>query len=651
MTKPIQGNMRTFMRDRKICVIVPTYNNSGTLASLLSDVAKYCDDIIVVNDGSTDDTPGILTSFGEQITVLSYPENRGKGYALKTGFRHALSNGFDYAITIDSDGQHYADNIPDFVRAIVEYPGALIVGERDLSNVDINAKSSFANKFSNFWFRLQTGINLRDTQTGYRAYPLQHLHGLSLLTSRYEAELMLLVAAAWNGVPIHSIPIKVYYPPQEERVSHFRPAKDFTRISILNTFLCIGALLYGLPMKVVNSVRQKRLFNIEWKLMTHKKGVKKEAATTLSRLVRSLYGLSFFLFWSILFFTPYSYLSCGIGKPTEKKKLRLHRRLQSLSRYIVEHYPGGKTQYLNLNASDFETPAVIVCNHQSMLDLPLLMATHPKLVFLTNDWVWNSPYFGGLIKRAEYLPVNAGMDNILPGLRNLAERGYSIVVFPEGTRSADCRIARFHQGAFHIAAELGLDIRPAVIHGAGHYLPKKDFMFRRGLVTLSFLDRIPQSELKDMPLRKQASMVRNIISTAYSELEHQKENAQYFRPLVKYKYAWRGWKIVDRYKKEDKKLDEFRNIIEENIPSVSEPYPEINVRILGSGIGVLPLYYALVNKRADVYAYEEDINLHNVAASTPGLPTNLHFIHAVFPEDYDTTGNPQIPTLTYDLRK
>ena len=176
-------------------------------------------------------------------------------------------------------------------------------------------------------------------------------------------------------------------------------------------------------------------------------------------------------------------------------------------------------------------------------------------------------------------------------------------------------------------------------------------MFRRGLVTLNFLDRIPQSELKDMPLRKQASMVRNIITNAYSELEHQRENALYFRPLVKYKYAWRGWKIVDRYKKEDKKLDEFINIIEENLPSAYEPYPEINVRILGSGIGVLPLYYALVNKRANVYAYEEDINLHNIAASTPGLPTNLHFIHAVFPEDYYTTGNPDIPTQTYDLRK
>ncbi len=242
MSAPTRENLIATMRALKVCVLMPTYNNGGTAGHVVSDILGYADDIIVVNDGSTDNTASVLQSFGDRITVVDYERNRGKGHALRTGFRKARTMGYDYVITIDADGQHYASDIPLFVKAIAEYPGALVVGARDLSGVDINGKSSFANKFSNFWFHVQTGCRLPDTQTGYRAYPLRHLHGLGLLTSRYEAELELLVFASWHGTEIVSIPISVYYPPQAERVSHFRPALDFTRISILNTVLCAGAV-------------------------------------------------------------------------------------------------------------------------------------------------------------------------------------------------------------------------------------------------------------------------------------------------------------------------------------------------------------------------------------------------------------------------
>ena len=177
--------------------------------------------------------------------------------------------GYSYAITIDSDGQHYPSDIPLFVRAIVENPGALIVGQRNLKDVDINGKSAFANKFSNFWFTVQTGIKLKDTQTGYRAYPLKSINGINFLTNRYEAELELLVLLAWKGVKIVSIPISVYYPPQAERVSHFKPALDFTRISILNTILCFGCLLYGFPSIFYSRIKNRRFFNGEFLSLIH----------------------------------------------------------------------------------------------------------------------------------------------------------------------------------------------------------------------------------------------------------------------------------------------------------------------------------------------------------------------------------------------
>ena len=107
--------------------------------------------------------------------------------------------------------------------------------------------NTFANRFSNFWFTIQTGIRLPDTQTGFRLYPLKRLSGTRFVTSRYEAELELLVFAAWAGVELVSVPVRVFYPSQEERVTHFRPVADFARISVLNTVLCFLAVVYGWP--------------------------------------------------------------------------------------------------------------------------------------------------------------------------------------------------------------------------------------------------------------------------------------------------------------------------------------------------------------------------------------------------------------------
>lgn len=624
------------MRRLGICVLIPTYNNAGTVTDVISDVLEYTDDVIVVNDGSTDTTSHKLSAFGDRIKVVAYSKNRGKGFALKTGFKAAKENGYKYAITLDSDGQHYAENIPDFVRAIAEHPGALIVGERDLTNVDINGKSSFANKFSNFWFTVQTGRRLRDTQTGYRAYPLDRLYGLGLLTSRYEAELELLVFASWHGVEIVSIPIRVYYPPQSERISHFRPGLDFTRISILNTILCGGAVLYGLPVRTWNLFAQKRLFGREMTFFTRKRGEKKEAATTLGRLGRSIYGLLFFLVWSMCVFRPFSYLYFKVGKNNEEKKYRYHKILRNISATLTRMFPGCKTTIENPEGENFERPALIICNHQSHLDLPVLMSVHPKMIFLTNDWVWNNPFYGGIIHKAEYLPVSRGIEEIIPQLKDLRDRGYSIVVFPEGTRSADCSILRFHQGAFMLGRELNLDIVPMVLHGAGHYLPKKDFMFRRGEMTLRILPRVKAGGAGEKLLREEASQYRKLIKEQYNLQADRKETADYFRSLVLYKYAYRGWKTVSECKKALKEAVRFENVI-----NGGKKYRK--VRIINSGIGIFSLLYALVNKNTEVYAFESNEKDWNIASETADLPSNLHYIHAVWEsefgldEDYDLT--------------
>jgi glycosyltransferase involved in cell wall biosynthesis len=228
------------------CVLIPTYNNEQTLAAVIHAVGTYTQQVVVVNDGSTDNTESILQQF-PFIHKVSYSPNRGKGNALKMGFRHALELGYRYAITIDSDGQHYAHDLPAFLLAIEEQPGALIIGARNMEQENVPGKSSFGNRFSNFWFWVETGIHLPDTQSGYRLYPLEPMRDMRFFTRKYEFEIETPVRIAWKGIKVISIPVSVYYPPAEERITHFRPFKDFTRISILNTFLTFTALLWIHP--------------------------------------------------------------------------------------------------------------------------------------------------------------------------------------------------------------------------------------------------------------------------------------------------------------------------------------------------------------------------------------------------------------------
>lgn len=240
----------------KYVVLIPTYNNHSTICDVVSRTIAMVIDVVVVNDGSTDDTLLRLEKLQKEkpFTIVSHGTNKGKGCALKTGFAKALEMGYTHVVTIDADGQHFPEDIPSLLRAGERFPEAIIVGSRSFGDDNMPEGNVFANKFSNFWFTVQTLQRLPDTQTGFRLYPLKHVGGLRVLTSRYEAELEMLVFSAWQGTKLIPVPVRVYYPVQEERVTHFRPRMDFVRISILNTVLCILAIVYGGPRMLFNAL-------------------------------------------------------------------------------------------------------------------------------------------------------------------------------------------------------------------------------------------------------------------------------------------------------------------------------------------------------------------------------------------------------------
>ena len=281
------------------CVIVPTYNNHKTLRKVLDSVLDFTSNVIIVNDGSTDETSEILKSYSA-LTQIHHPENLGKGRALRNGFRKAIEMKFEYAITIDSDGQHFASDIPNFIAEIQKEPNSLLIGSRNMRQENVPKKSSFGNKFSNFWFKFETGIKLEDTQSGFRLYPL-NLIPKKFYTNKFEFEIEVIVRSAWKRITVKNIPIQVLYDPAE-RVSHFRPFHDFTRISILNTVLVTNALLYIKPRDFFRRAKKKgfKKFFLEDILESKDSNFKKSAAIALGIFI----GISpFWGFQTILLFT------------------------------------------------------------------------------------------------------------------------------------------------------------------------------------------------------------------------------------------------------------------------------------------------------------------------------------------------------------
>lgn len=296
--KPILSKQE-LLDSTSFCVIVPTYNNHKTLKKVLDSILDFTQNIIIVNDGSTDETNEILKQYS-QFTQIHHPKNLGKGRALRNGFRKAIELNFEYAITIDSDGQHFASDIPSFIEEIQNQPNSLLIGSRNMTQENVPKKSSFGNKFSNFWFKFETGIELQDTQSGFRLYPLK-LIPKRFYTNKFEFEIEVIVRSAWKGIVVKNIPIQVLYDPAE-RVSHFRPFRDFTRISILNTVLVTNALLYIKPRDFFRRAKKKgfKKFFLEDILESNDSNFTKSASIALGIFI----GISpFWGFQTILLFT------------------------------------------------------------------------------------------------------------------------------------------------------------------------------------------------------------------------------------------------------------------------------------------------------------------------------------------------------------
>lgn len=230
----------TDIRDA-IAVVVPVFNHPQRLREVVERCLAAHPQVFVVDDGSSKD-PAVLLE-GLEVTMLRHAHNLGKGAAMRTAARHAASLGRTHIITVDADGQHYPEDIPNIIAAIARHPADIIIGVRGFEGSGAPGASRFGRAFGNFWVRVQTGADAGDIQSGFRAYPVEILTALGTFTRRYAFEVEIVVRTLWAGRGVRTVPVRVHYPSKEERVTHFRALRENLVLSLLNTHLTIRSIV------------------------------------------------------------------------------------------------------------------------------------------------------------------------------------------------------------------------------------------------------------------------------------------------------------------------------------------------------------------------------------------------------------------------
>ena len=373
--------------------------------------------------------------------------------------------------------------------------------------------------------------------------------------------------------------------------------RSLGEVTVIGMFIVV-AMAYYLPP-------------VMFRWLTEKNGAKRDIPLTLKRLVYSLYALVGYVLLMFLFAYPYTFFHFLIQGNSSDSKLKYHRFLQRMSRFLLRRIPGVKVSISGV--TDFDKPSVIVANHQSHIDLICLMALTPKVVFFTNDWVWKNPIYGYVLRKADCFPVHDGIEENMDRIRSLVARGYSLVIFPEGTRTLDGKVGRFHKGAFYVASELGLDITPVFIHGAYDVLPKTDFMLREGSVQVEVGVRIPCRE----DYRAMTKECHRMFVARYSEICKELETPEYLSKYVRYKYLYKGADVESRCRKALSRVKDAGFLFE--TPSGN------HFEIHDCGQGEYALIFALMHPEIKVDAYDKDEDNIMLASNCSCLPDNLHF--------------------------
>ena len=326
---------------------------------------------------------------------------------------------------------------------------------------------------------------------------------------------------------------------------------------------------------------------------------RRQGPYTLWGVAKSVFAFAYFVLGALLLNVVGFGLKV-VPANQDRKKLFYHWLLSRFTGSLIRVMANVKKTYINETGERFATPAVVIANHQSFLDILLLVMQTPKLLLLTNDWVWNSPFFGAVVRMADYLPAAHGTEEILPGLREKVAQGYSIVIFPEGTRSADGTIQRFHKGAFFLAEQLGLDILPILIHGSGETMRKNRFYLNDGHMTLKYLLRITPTDPRfGAGYAARTKGISHYFRAQYAQLAAEAENPGYYHNRLIGNYLYKG-PVLEWYAKVKVRMEDSYRVFDGLLPRQGR------ILDVGCGYGFLANLLALTAKARTVRGLDFD---------------------------------------------
>ena len=407
----------------------------------------------------------------------------------------------------------------------------------------------------------------------------------------------------------------------EYRISKkkFLTAKTSIFLSVITTILGFGVLLFA-KHPALNSISVVSIigilsaiaisFTIQPLLFKLFIGSDSRRPTTLRQLIHSF--LSFFYFGiGSLLLSIFSITLIKIIPVSKKHKMGLYHKLVSkFMKSVLYTNPFVSKKIFNSNGS-ITKQSIIIANHTSFLDILAIGMLYPKIIFLVNNWVYNSPFFGKVVQLIGYYPLSSGIEKGIPHLRKKVQQGYTLMTFPEGTRSYTNKIKRFHKGAFYLAEKFNLDIIPVLIHGNSEVLPKGDFVIKDGAITLKILDRIKADDLRFG--KNYSSKTKNIgtyFKDEFKKLRNELEKNDYFHKLVLQDYIFKGDSIYKTVKEDLKVYAEAYKVILDVVDSKD------SIIHLSKDYGQLDYLLTLDSVDRETVLYIENRNIRTMLESS-----------------------------------
>ena len=358
---------------------------------------------------------------------------------------------------------------------------------------------------------------------------------------------------------------------------------------------------------------------IMFRFLNFIKAKKRKVPVTFSDIIFTFIAFSIFIIGCLLMniLLPFVFI---LPVKRKSKKLIMHYFLMWFCRFEVYFMFNIKKTIINEHSEKFKNPALIIANHQSHIDLLLLIMLHPKIVILTNNWVWNNPIYSLVIRYLDFYPTEAGSENILGKLKDKVKEGYSILVFPEGSRSEDSKIKRFHKGAFLLAEQLNLDVLPIMLHGVGDCMNKGENYLKNGSITIKILNRIKADDLsfgKDYSTR--TKLILKFFREEYSVFYKQLSTPAYFRNKLVKNYIYKG-PILEWYVKVKLKLEKNYEIFNALIPD------NASVIDIGCGYGYFSYMLRFVSENRKITGIDYDQNKIDVANNCISKDNHINFI-------------------------